>query len=174
MTSARPAPIRALAAGARRIAATTLAGVAMLASIASADGEAALILSRGPENVETLEFTLDELAALPQVTIVTENEFSDGAVEYRGPLVRDVIERLALGDAETLRFTAANDYYVEIPTSDFRDYDVILAMEADGARLSRREKGPLWLMYPISDHSELSDPIYIHRLIWQVVMIEAI
>ena len=56
---------------------------------------------------------------------------------------------------ETVRFTAANDYFVDIPTSDFRDYDAILAMEADGETLSRREKGPLWLMYPISDHAEL-------------------
>ena len=50
---------------------------------------------------------------------------------------------------------AANDYFVDIPTQDFRDYDAILAMEADGKQLSRRDKGPLWLMYPISDHAEL-------------------
>ena len=73
-----------------------------------------------------------------------------------------------------MRFVAANDYYVDIPTSDFADYDAILAMEADGEPLSRREKGPLWLMYPISDHAELRDPIYLRRLIWQVVRIEAL
>ena len=112
-------------------------------------------------------------AALPQVSIVTENEFTNGPVAYKGPLVRDVIDHLALGDVEALRFIAANDYYVEIPTSDFRRYNVILAMEADGQALSRREKGPLWLMYPISDHEELKDPLYIHRLIWQVVRIES-
>ena len=48
--------------------------------------------SGGTGNVETLEFTLDDLAALPQTTIVTENEFSDGKVTYVGPLVRDVLE----------------------------------------------------------------------------------
>ena len=47
-------------------------------------------------------------------------------------------------------------------------------MEADGKPLSRREKGPLWLMYPISDHAELRDPIYLRRLIWQVVRIESL
>ena len=47
-------------------------------------------------------------------------------------------------------------------------------MEANGKKLSRREKGPLWLMYPISDHAELTDPIYLRRLIWQVVRIEAL
>ncbi len=141
---------------------------------AHALAETVLTLSRGSDGVESLDFTLDELAALPQVTIVTENEFSDGEVVYRGPLVRDVIEHLALGQTETLRFTAANDYYVEIPTSDFRRFDVILALEADGVRLSRRDKGPIWLMYPISDHQELRDPLFIHRLIWQVVRIESL
>jgi hypothetical protein len=122
---------------------------------------------------ERVALSLDELAAMPQTTVATENEFTDGVVAYRGPLVRDVLSRLGLDALDEVRFVAANDYYVDIPTSDFTEYDVILAMEADGERLSRREKGPLWLMYPISDHSELKNPIYLRRLIWQVVRIEA-
>jgi hypothetical protein len=134
----------------------------------------ALTLVRGPESVESLEFSLEALAELPQVTIVTENEFSDGPVSYRGPLIRDVLAHLGLEQSDTIRLTAANDYYVDIPTSDFRRYNVILALEADGKRLSRREKGPLWVMYPISDHSELRDPVYNTRLIWQVIRIESL
>ena len=53
-------------------------------------------------------------------------------VAYRGPLVRDVLAQLGLDDVEQVRFIAANDYFVDIPTEDFRDYDAILAMEADG------------------------------------------
>jgi hypothetical protein len=128
----------------------------------------------GASPTETLEFSLDQLEVLPQVIINTENEFTDGMVAYRGPLVRDVLAQLGLDKLEQVRFVAANDYFVDIPTSDFREYDAILAMEADGKRLSRREKGPLWLMYPISDHAELQDPLYLRRLIWQVVRIEAL
>ena len=161
----------------RRFGAATLA-LALLQTIFApatrAAAETALTLSRGAHGAETLELNLADLEAMPQVTIVTENEFTDGPVAYRGPLVRDVIDRLALGSARTLRFIAANDYYVDIPTAEMRDYDVILAMEADGQRLSRRDKGPLWLMYPISDHEALKDPRYIHKLIWQVVRIEAL
>jgi len=126
----------------------------------------------GVEDQE-LDLSLDQLEAMPQVTVETENEFSNGLVSYRGPLVRDVLALVGLEDRDTVRFTAANDYFVDIPTGDFRDYDAILAMEANGERLSRREKGPLWLMYPISEHAALRDPIYLRRLIWQVVRIEA-
>lgn len=139
-----------------------------------AAGESALTLVRGPDDAEVLDFSLEELEALPQATIVTANEFTDGEVAYRGPLVRDVLEHLALDTADTIRFTAANDYYVDVPTSDFRKYNVILAIEADGKRLSRRDKGPLWMMYPISENPELRDPVYNTRLIWQVVRIESL
>ncbi len=123
---------------------------------------------------QPLDLSLEQLEAMPQVTIKTENEFSDGLVTYRGPLVRDVLAQAGLDKLETVRFVAANDYYVDIPTRDFSDFDAILAMEANGEKLSRREKGPLWLMYPISDHAALKDPIYLRRLIWQVVRIEAL
>jgi hypothetical protein len=150
------------------VAALALAGAASV----RAAGPTALTLSGA--GAETLDLTLDDLAKLPQVTVVTGHQFADGEVTYRGPLVRTVIDRLSLGQYAELRFTAANGYYVDIPTSDFVLFDAILAMEADGARLSRRDKGPLWLMYPMSDNVSLSDPIYISRLIWQVVRIEPI
>jgi hypothetical protein len=126
------------------------------------------------DRTTTLELSLETLGGLPLTTIVTENEFANGKVAYRGPLVRDVLAQLGLDDATQVRLIAANDYFVDIPTEDFRKYDAILAMQADGEPLSRRDKGPLWLMYPISDHAELKDPVYQRRLIWQVVRIEAL
>ncbi len=141
-----------------------------LSSTARADASALTIVN----GVETIGLTLAEIAALPQATIVTDTEFTDGLVEYRGPLARDLLGASGLGDAEFVRFTAANDYFVDIPTSDFRRFDVILALEADGVALSRRTKGPLWLMYPIADFPELRDRVYNNRLIWQVVKIEGL
>jgi len=138
----------------------------------SAGARADVVALTVVNGADEVAYTLDQVREMPRVTIVTDTEFTDGSVEYRGPLVRDVLKDLGMGDAETVRFTAANDYFVDIPTSDFRDYDVILATEADGVALSRRTKGPLWLMYPIADFPELRDRIYNNRLIWQVVKIE--
>ncbi|MBP7000938.1 hypothetical protein [Amaricoccus sp.] len=154
----------------RSIAGLLLYGLLAGTSFAAATEDPALTLRR---RAEVYALTIDELDALPQATIVTENEFSDGPVAYRGPLIRDVIALLALFEFDTLRFTAANDYYIDIPTEDFERYDVIVATEANGVRLSRRDKGPLWLMYPISGNAELDAPEYTERLIWQLVEIEA-
>jgi hypothetical protein len=158
---------------ARALAGALLACLATGVPAISAAGDPDLQLV-GADRMRTLDLSLADLDSLPKVTVVTENEFVDGRVAYRGPLVRDVLAKLGLDDVERVRLVAANDYFVDIPTEDFRAYDAILAMEADGERLSRREKGPLWLMYPISDHEELNDPIYLRRLIWQVVRIEGL
>jgi len=150
-----------------------LAGLlaAVPAAHAAAASPALQLISSGA--AETLDLTIDQLAELPQTSFATETEFTDGMVTFSGPLVRDVLKQLHLDELETVRFVAANDYYVDVPTSDFTRFPVILALEADGKRLSRRDKGPIWLMYPISDYAGLRDPVYLRRLIWQVVRIEA-
>jgi hypothetical protein len=160
-------------AASRTLSCALLLGMLTGAPAGTATAAAPDLRLVGAGQSEALDLSLKQLEELPQVTVATENEFSDGMVSYRGPLVRDVLAELGLDKLETVRFVAANDYYVDVPTQDFRDYDAILAMEADGKPLSRREKGPLWLMYPISDHAALKDPIYLRRLIWQVVRIEA-
>ena len=47
-----------------------------------------------------------------------------------------MLAQFGLDDVERVRLVAANDYFVDIPTEDFRVYDAILAMEADGRRLA--------------------------------------
>jgi hypothetical protein len=153
------------------------AGAMLLALAAASPQEAragADLRLIAADRTTTLDLSLEALESLPQTTIVTENEFANGMVAYRGPLMRDVLAQFGLDHVGQVRLVAANDYFVDVPTEDFRAYDAILAMEANGKPLSRRDKGPLWLMYPISDHPELNDPSYLRRLIWQLVRIEAL
>lgn len=117
-------------------------------------------------------YTVDELAALPQHKIVTGNEFVEGKVTFEGPLVRDVLKDAGLEPGEKLAFVALNDYAVEIPASELEKYDAILALKADGKWLSRRDKGPIWVIYPMDDHPELQDPVFNSRLVWQLARIE--
>jgi len=117
-------------------------------------------------------FTLDDLLAMDQVEVDTENEFVDGRKIFSGPLVRAVLERIGGQNSERVRLTAANDYQVEVPTHEFFDYDAILSLSVDGVPHSKREKGPIWVIYPMSDFAELRDPVYNSRLIWQLVKME--
>lgn len=119
-----------------------------------------------------VRLTEEELRDLPQTTVRTSTEWTDGVVEFVGPLAREVAELVGVDEANTAHLVAANDYSVDVPLKDFFEYDVILAMFADGERLTRRDKGPLWLMYPLDEHEELQDPVYNPRMIWQLTTME--
>lgn len=119
-----------------------------------------------------VEYSLDDLDKLTQIKVLTTNEFVDGVKEFSGPLVRDVLGRIGVEGDRTARFIATNEYEVAVDVDDFLEYDVILATRMDGALLSRRTKGPIWLIYPISDNPELRDARVNAKLIWQLENIE--
>lgn len=163
------ATMPAIRLGARAI----LAAMLMLVSPLAAADDPMLVLRNATAPAQQ-EVRLGEadLLALPQVTVRTSTEFTDGVVEFTGPLARDVLAQIAAGTAKTAHMVAANQYAVDIPTGDFAAYDVIFAMQANGQRLSLRDKGPLWVIYPLDDHKELQDPLYNIRLIWQLTEVE--
>ena len=113
-------------------------------------------------------FTLAELKAMPQSEIRTANEFVDGVRSFRGPRVSYVLKVANASGGDSVRMIALNDYEVEIQVSEFDKYQPILALTMDGKELSVRDKGPIWVIYPMSDFSELRDPVFNSRLIWQL------
>lgn len=131
-----------------------------------------LTLSNAEQPGVTVELTEAELLAMPQATVRTRTIFTDGVVEFTGPLARDVVARIPVGGATTVHMVAINDYAYDLPLSDLTDYDVILAMSANGDRLTIRDKGPLWVMYPLDDHPELEEQKYNLRLVWQLRRLE--
>lgn len=140
---------------------------------ASADKHALLTIERTVNGLsDTVILSREDLEMLNQYSLRTENEFVDGPTLFIGPLARDVLDTVGRGLSDTVVLTAANDFQVEIPVSDFDKYDVVFAMSANGERLSRRDKGPIWVIYPTSQHKDLQDPVYNARLIWQLVRID--
>lgn len=118
-------------------------------------------IAKGPTALDR-----DALQALPLVTINTSTVVTDGVHAFTGFLMRDLLDWLnAEGDIVTA--IALNDYAVDIPITDFYDYDVIVAYTMDGIALSRDDKGPLWIVYPRDDHAALQDIRYDYRWVWQ-------
>ncbi len=120
----------------------------------------------------TLTFTEEEYLALPTIEVKTENEWFDGMISYIGPSGRSLLDMVPHEGATTVTLYASDDYSVPVPIEDYYTYDVVFAHTADGRRLSRRGKGPIWVMYPLSENSELQDPLYNSRLIYQLVRME--
>ena len=67
---------------------------------------------------------------------------------------------------------SVGDYKTTIPAHEVLDYDVIIAVLQDGKPMSVRDKGPFWVIYPMTDYEELQDPGFNDRLIWQLSDVE--
>jgi hypothetical protein len=101
----------------------------------------------------------------------TATPFTDGVSTFSGVLLSRLLDRLG-ADGSRLLTHALNDYAVTIPMEDVRTYAVLLALDQDGRALSVRERGPIWVIYPFSEHPELDDRVHRQRSIWQLTDIE--
>lgn len=142
------------------------------ATIAHAEGRVILTIDNAKNEDPAITYTLEALDAFTQTEVVTNNEFVDGEEAFSGPLARDILDKIGATDADDVRFVAFNEYEVVIEAQDFYEYDVILATRMNNEVLPRRTKGPIWLIYPISDNPELQDARVNAKLIWQVTKIE--
>lgn len=111
------------------------------------------------------------IEAMPLTTLETTTVVTDGVKTFEGVLMRDLLDAVG-AEGETVTAVALNDYAIDIPLEDFERYDVVAAFRMDGERLTPRDKGPLWIVYPRDDFDELQDIRYDYRWVWQLVRLE--
>ncbi len=116
-------------------------------------------------------FDLAMLEALPQRTITTTTIWTDGPQEFTGVPLAALLNAAHM-QGTMLEASAANDYIVDIPVEDWSDDAPIVAYARNGKRMTIRDKGPLWIIYPYdADPAYRSEVIYA-RSVWQLDRIE--
>jgi hypothetical protein len=146
---------------------TTIGGSGISSVMAQAATPAPPILVIDRHGAEPAAFDLAALQALPVTRITTMTPWTDGENLYEGVKIRDLLQQLGVQGA-TVIAGAVDDYQVKIPMEDIRDYDVIVAYAIDGKPLPEDDKGPLWIIYPYSEHSGLQKDLYFSRSVWQL------
>lgn len=117
-------------------------------------------------------FDMEMLKALPAVSFETETIWTKGSQSFVGVELKTLVEELGI-EGEILGASAINDYRVDIPLSDAIENGPIVAYTMNGQAMSRRDKGPLWIVYPYgSDAKYRTEAIY-NRSIWQLVTLVA-
>lgn len=117
--------------------------------------------------VGVVELSLEMIQQLPQRVLHTGTAVTDDIHKFEGPLMRDLLE-LVGAYGEITRAIALNGYSVDIPSSDFYNYDVILATHMDDKQLQPNDKGPYWIVYPRDQVHKLQDIRYDYRWVWQL------
>ncbi|MDP5293770.1 molybdopterin-binding protein [Oceanimonas sp. CHS3-5] len=118
---------------------------------------------------EQVDYTLTQLQALPQGEITTAHPWSEQPRTYRGLDLRVLLEDL-FGHAriQTIYLEALNGFSVAVDWQEVAPYDPLLAWSENGRLMSRRDKGPLWLILPYDKAPELQQAEFLHYMAWQL------
>lgn len=117
-----------------------------------------------------LTLTDADLKLVGEVTIETPlvgDDKSEVIHRVTGPRMADVLRHFSI-KGEIADAVALDAYRIDIPVDDAMNYDVVLATSIDGKKLGVRDRGPVWVIYPLKDHPELQTPMYEARSIWQL------
>lgn len=107
------------------------------------------------------------IEALPQVSFKTSTVWTDGQHEFSGPTLASVLETVGV-TGTVIHARALNDYVIEIPVDTVEAGAPIIATRIDGEPFSRREKGPLWIIYPYDSDARFQTESVYGRSIWQL------
>lgn len=151
------------------LCATHLAAAVQASDLSRPDGRVLLTVSgeiAHTNSEQTAQFDRTMLESLDWTEIVSFTSLTEGPQVFAGPTLSSLLD--AVGARGTrLRATAIDDYSIIIPLADAAEHNVILAMERNGAAMPVRSKGPIWVIYPLSE-ADAAKNTFTREMIWQL------
>jgi hypothetical protein len=127
-----------------------------------------IVLEIEVQGRDTVRFDIAALEALPQQSFSTTTIWTEGAIEFSGPSLTAVLGVAGLG-MEPVYAYASNGYGVTLTFPPGDELSPIIATRIDGEPISRREKGPLWVMFPFDNDAALRNAEVFGQSIWHLV-----
>jgi hypothetical protein len=117
------------------------------------------------------EMSEHEFLELPSSSVTTSTPWTPTS-DFVGPLLGKVLSEVEAKGAK-LRLIALDNFSVEVDAGYLEKYGTILAASKNNARLTVRDFGPIFVMYPRdSFKKELDTPAAASYLVWQLCGIE--
>lgn len=138
--------------------------------LAKPTGKVILTLSGNIENTNRDGKAVLDIASLEKLGVVsfqTTSPWYNGRTTFTGIPLQKLMDYVG-AKGSVVKVTALNDYTTIIPLSDFKKYNVILALKINGEYMPIRDKGPLFVVYPYDSIPELNHQVYYSRSAWQV------
>ena len=111
------------------------------------------------------------IESVGQVEYKVTDPFENKPFVYRGVLVSDLLGLWKVADdAKSLKFTALDDYQINVSLTEIRKYPVLFALQRDGQDLPAT-RAPAMLVYPY-DNFTFDQKIYNNYWAWQIKTIE--
>ncbi|EAR07971.1 hypothetical protein MED297_04954 [Reinekea sp. MED297] len=118
-------------------------------------------------NNQVTELTMNDLLQTSQESITTATPFFEGEMTFQGPALKTLLNQYGYDYAQ-ITLTALNDYSVTTDKGELTNLDPILAIRQNAQPMSVRDKGPIWVMLPLTEQPELNTPQYHRLMVWQL------
>ncbi|NBE09106.1 molybdopterin-dependent oxidoreductase [Paragemmobacter ruber] len=159
----------------RRIAAVSAVllmtiGQPVAAEIATPTDEVILTVNGAvstTNSADGAEFDMAMLQALPASGFDTTTTWTEGMTRFDGVPLKVLLDAVGAKGA-TVTATALNNYSVEIPFDVIEDQVPIIAYHINGEPFSRRDKGPLWIVFPYDAGPDYQTELVYGWSIWQL------
>lgn len=128
--------------------------------------------TRNVDADKSIQMDLVTLESVGLVDYTVNDPFDKKEITYRGVLMSTLLDVLQVpSTATTLHIVALNDYAVDVPIQDMRDYPVLLALKSDGEYMPISTRGPAMLVYPYDDFT-FDQAAYNDYWIWQIASMD--
>jgi hypothetical protein len=145
-------------------------GSPAMAELATPKGEVILTIDGAITQTNSPEgatFDLEMLRAMPASGFDTSSTWTEGTNRYDGVPLKALLDAVG-ATGGTITATALNNYSVQIPVDAIEDTVPIVAYHIDGETFSRRDKGPLWIVFPYDAGPAYQTELVYGWSIWQL------
>lgn len=130
-----------------------------------------LTVFRSSDASELARFDMAMLKHLPATEFTTSTIWTAGVATYSGVSLSTLLAQLDT-PVTAIRALSISDFAAEIPRSEIEHSAPIIAYARDGLPMTRREKGPLWLLYPYDSSEKYQTEVIYARSVAQLDRIE--
>lgn len=148
-------------------AAVIMSAAPALAEMPAPKGEVILTIEGKIAGGTPIDLDLEGLQTLPKEVFQTTTIWTEGNLEFTGVPLKSLLAE-AGAEGEAVSAEALNGYAVDIPLSELDEKAPIIAYFIDGETFSRREKGPLWVVFPYDGVDKYKSETSYAYSIWQL------
>ncbi len=114
-----------------------------------------------------------DLEAIAFKRLTTVTPWRDQPAAFDGVLLSDLLAANGLQDVPAINVIAENDYAVVIPAEVWKRWPVLIATRVNGKAHTRRQRGPIQFVLPMSDDAASGALKYQQNWVWMAARIEA-
>jgi len=140
----------------------------LLAQTAMPEENSDKILLRLVNGSQKIELDRGALEALPQTRFETETIWTDRILAFSGPTLMSVLELAGIAGQPVVA-TAVNAYEARIPVDLIEEDAPIIATRMNGEAFGRRQKGPLWIVFPFDRDRRFQSEKVFSSSVWQLI-----